>query len=190
MKHYIHACTCIVICCIGYLPAPPVYGEYLFSTGMRYDMFADDLDPESSGFEVSIPVGAAYRQKSYSLSLETAYISAHVTPDDEGEVNVSKVVVFTFIRGRSPSTARSAAATERLMEWAAAFTKTEGRSMAQSMLQCLVMWRLPAMITFVLVLVACCHSYRISYFRYDKKTVTHLLSSGAQFRAFQRRAGS
>jgi len=91
MKHYIYACTCILICCIGYLTAPRVYGEYLFSTGVRYDMFADDLDPESSGFEISIPVGAAYRRKSYSLSLETAYISAHVTPDDEGEVSVSNM---------------------------------------------------------------------------------------------------
>lgn len=84
--------TIIVICgLITCTMTSPAYGEYLLSTGVRYDMFFDDLSPKSNGFEVTVPLGMAYKQKSYSISVETAYISAAVDPGDEGEASFSNV---------------------------------------------------------------------------------------------------
>jgi hypothetical protein len=88
MKRYLKIDT--VICgLIVWAIAFPAYGEYLFSTGVRYDMFSDDRSPKSNGFEFTIPLGIAYKQERYSISLETAYSSATTDPSEESEASLS-----------------------------------------------------------------------------------------------------
>jgi hypothetical protein len=59
--------------------------------GARYDTFFDDRNPETNGFEVTIPLGMAHKGKQYSISIETAYIWATVNPGDESEAHFSNV---------------------------------------------------------------------------------------------------
>ncbi len=88
LKVFFLAALLLMILC-GNLPHAA--GEIFISTGGRYDFFQCDAQADSSGFEVTIPLGAAYRRQSYSLSLETAYSHAAVDPELEGETTLSNV---------------------------------------------------------------------------------------------------
>jgi hypothetical protein len=95
MKRYlkIFAVICgLIVCGMD----SPVYGQYLLSTGVRYDTFFDDRSPETKGFELTFPLGVAYKQKQYSISVETAYISATVNSSDESDVTLSSFTDTLF----------------------------------------------------------------------------------------------
>ena len=74
---------------LAYTMAAPAFSEFLLSSGVRYDLFSDDLVPESHGFEITIPLGMAYKQEHYSVSMETAYVNATVEPSAESTARFS-----------------------------------------------------------------------------------------------------
>ena len=86
----------------------PASAETLLSTGVRYDTFFDDHDPETTGFEFTVPLGIAYKQKHYSISLETAYSSATTDPGFESEATLSSFtdtllsLSYTYSFSRQP----------------------------------------------------------------------------------------
>ena len=80
--------TCLMLLCAC---GAPLYAEILISSGVRCDLFVDDQDPESTGVEVTLPFGLAYKQERYSISLESAYLSATVEPGDEDRASVANL---------------------------------------------------------------------------------------------------
>jgi hypothetical protein len=83
MKQSIHwvLIAIAVILSIGVVPS--VYGEIVLSTSVLFDSFSDDLAEETDGSEFTVPIGIAYtRGEDFSISIETAYSSAHVNQAD------------------------------------------------------------------------------------------------------------
>lgn len=83
MKQSIHWVLIAIAIILSIGIVPPVYGETLLSTGVRFDSFSDDLAEETNGTEFTVPIGIAYsRGEDFSISIETAYSSAHVNQAD------------------------------------------------------------------------------------------------------------
>ena len=66
--------------------AAPAEGEFVLSTGVRSDLFTDDQHPATDGFEMTMPLGIAYKHARYSISLETAYSRSTVNPGADNSV--------------------------------------------------------------------------------------------------------
>lgn len=89
--------------------AIPAHGEYVLSSGARGDIFTDDQRPATDGFELTMPIGIAYRHARYSISVETAYSHATVHPgaDDDAELGgmtdtlLSAMYVHNFPKHRA-----------------------------------------------------------------------------------------
>ena len=82
---------CILMCCVVFMLGLSLQAaaQTFISSSVRYDVFYDDRDPESSGAEITVPLGIAYRQERFSLSLETAYASADVSWSDGTDAKLS-----------------------------------------------------------------------------------------------------
>ncbi len=83
---------CFMLICLAWLVPGLLLqaaSQTFISGSVRYDLFYNDLDPESSGAEVTVPLGIAYRQKRFSLSLETACANANVSWSDGTDAKLS-----------------------------------------------------------------------------------------------------
>ncbi|MCP4401852.1 MAG: hypothetical protein GY801_31700 [bacterium] len=83
---------CFMLICLAWLVpglSLQAAAQTFISGSVRYDLFYDDLDPESSGAEVTVPLGIAYRQERFSLSLETACANADVSWSDGTDAKLS-----------------------------------------------------------------------------------------------------
>lgn len=69
--------------------SPLAYGETTVSTGVRYDTFTNDLSPEGTGTELTIPFGAIYKRDRLLLRLEAAYSRATVNSGADADANIS-----------------------------------------------------------------------------------------------------
>lgn len=94
-------CTVLVF---GMLPC--AYGEMSLSTGMRYDWFHDDSTSQTSGAELTIPVGFAYKQDRLSLAIATAFASATVETGATAGSSISSaadtLVSFSYLLWNVP----------------------------------------------------------------------------------------
>jgi len=67
----------------------PALGETFLSAAIRYNGSVDNGSPETTGSELTLPLGFAYRGESFSLSAETAYSNAYVEDTDGAEASIS-----------------------------------------------------------------------------------------------------
>ena len=73
MKCYVY--IFLILCNLfSFRLVPWAYGEMALSTGVRYDMFTDDRSPETLGYEITFPIGLAWRRERFVLALETGSI--------------------------------------------------------------------------------------------------------------------
>lgn len=82
--------TIFILCaylCLGVVS--PVFGQTSLTTAFRYDSCYDDDSPETTGYEITIPLGFAYKGSSFFLSMETAYSSAHVDIGSDADSSLS-----------------------------------------------------------------------------------------------------
>jgi hypothetical protein len=90
MKHYI----LILLILVGIFSLWMVScadGKMTLSTGIRYDMFTDDRTPEMLGYEVTFPLGVAYRGRQLALALDAAFSSANVYPGDGSNSEITSL---------------------------------------------------------------------------------------------------
>lgn len=78
----------IVICLLLSIPSPG-FGEISVTTAVRYNVFKDNGSPKTEGDEFTFPLSLEYTQGDFSLSLETAYSSANVAPENQTEAKLS-----------------------------------------------------------------------------------------------------
>ena len=71
-----------IVCAMVSLNRGSVYAEFTFSTGMRADWVSEKESTGIDGTETTIPVGVAYEDSQWKISLETAYSSAAVDADN------------------------------------------------------------------------------------------------------------
>ena len=73
----------LLICCCIILSALPALAEMSISIGMRSDMFSNDRLPEDVGYEITAPLGFAWRGDQFQCLLESAYSSANIHAEEE-----------------------------------------------------------------------------------------------------------
>jgi hypothetical protein len=67
----------------------PAFGETFLSAAIRYDISRDNGSPQTTGSELTLPLGFAYRGERLSLSAETAYSNAYVEDTENAEASIS-----------------------------------------------------------------------------------------------------
>ena len=78
-------------CCLFILMSAclSVFGQMMLSTSVRYAIGIDDGSPETTGYELTLPLGLAYRGENFSISAETAYSNAYVEDTDDAEASIT-----------------------------------------------------------------------------------------------------
>ena len=79
----------VVVCLCCSLSVTPVFAEWFMTTAVRYDTAYDNQSPETIGYEMTVPIGLAYRGKRLAVSLETAYSTANVETGPDTEAKLS-----------------------------------------------------------------------------------------------------
>ena len=88
MKRHTHTLW-ILYLFLGLMGVSPAFGQTLFTTAIHYDTSYDDSSPKTTGHEITIPLGIAYKGEYFPLSLDTAYSSASVEIDHTIEANLA-----------------------------------------------------------------------------------------------------
>lgn len=75
--------------CVSIGLTSQAFAQTSMTMAIRYDFFTDDETPKSSGYEITVPLGIAYKHERFSLSLESAYSSANADWADGTEASLS-----------------------------------------------------------------------------------------------------